>query len=351
MLYSTRFLFIALVTSIGMPTASGTWIATAHAKRKRHTKSHRAKAVPKPAPAPVAPPLAAPISAAPVKSIETIQASPATAGPAANAPTQQSLDRAKKLYEALEYADVIPFAQAVLDREDATIEQRLDAYLLKGSCLAIVGNPIDAEKPFRYLLRGRPDYDMSAETPPKILSVFRKVQVEEKSIVVQMAELKRSRIIKELHLEGEVPEESKGGLPLTFEYTLRDPGRAVGEMDLHYRRSKGEPFSSLALQIDKTGIWKGEIPGEWTENDDGFNMGYYVTTASHDGVDLLHVGNATSPMSIVMTPGTVADAIPIYRSTWFWVASSGVVAALGVSSYFIYHQTTKLPETDGRIDL
>ena len=77
------------------------------------------------------------------------------------------LAEARSLYEQLEYDQVIPLAEGVLAHPGTAVEQRLDAYLLQGSSLAIVGNPIDAEKPFRFLLRGRPEFDMP---PDEVLS-------------------------------------------------------------------------------------------------------------------------------------------------------------------------------------
>lgn len=264
-------------------------------------------------------------------------------------PTAELLKRAWALYEALECEAVIPVAEEVLAREDVTIDMRLDAYLLQGSSLAIAGDPIEAEKPFRFLLRGRPDYDMPAETPPKILSVFRKVQVEEKAIITQMRELERARIVRELELESDTPAESSGGVPLVFDYRLRDPGRAVQSVSVHYRRAADEPFSSLALQIDDSGAWRGEIPGEWTANDSGFALEYYVLTQDAKGADLLRAGDPTRPLTIQMAPGTVADARPIYKSPWLWTAIGVALVGAGVGGWFLYDSMTALPQTDGLI--
>jgi ribosomal protein L9 len=41
---------------------------------------------------------------------------------------------------------------------------------------------VEAEKPFRLLLRARPTFELPASTPPKIMAVFRKVQVEEQAL-------------------------------------------------------------------------------------------------------------------------------------------------------------------------
>jgi hypothetical protein len=269
----------------------------------------------------------------------------------ATVPTAELLKRAQSLYASLDYEQVIHWAAAVLARADATMDERLDAYLLQGSSLAVVGDPIEAEKPFRFLLRGRPDFDLSAKTPPKILAVFRKVQVEERSIAQQMRELERERTIKELQLTSETPDEAKGGQPLAFEYHLQDPRRAVSSVQVHYRRAPSEPFSALALQIDPRGAWRGSLPGDWTASRDGFTLQYYVTTLDEHQQQLLTVGGATSPLDIAVTPGRVEVAVPFYKEWWFWSAAVGVVAGAGVSGYLLYHQATSLPQTAGRVDL
>ncbi|MFC1609785.1 hypothetical protein ACFL6C_02395 [Myxococcota bacterium] len=327
-------LVLTFVVPIPTQIMDGASLTTAAAKRRRKPKPRK----------PTPPPTATPIKRGPGKTPDKAGLDPETS-------TTKLHEKAQALYDALEYEAVIPVTEAVLARKDATIEMRLDAYLLQGSSLAIVGDPIEAEKPFRFLLRGRPDYDMAAETPPKILAVFRKVQVEERTIVQQMHELERARIIRELQLEADVPAEATGGLPLVFSYRLRDPGRAVQSMNVHYRRTAAEPFSALALQIDDSGSWQGELPGEWTENDDGFTLQYFVTTQDAAGSELVSVGGATSPLNLQVEAGTVAGARPIYTSEWFWIAAAGVAVAAGIGGWVLYDQATELPQTDGFIDL
>ena len=236
-------------------------------------------------------------------------------------------------------------------REDSTIDERLDAYLLQGSSLAIVGDAIEAEKPFRFLLRGRPSFEMPAETAPKILAVFRKVQVEERAIVDQMKELARQRAIKTIEIKSEVPAEAKGGLALPFDYRLRDPRGAISTMDLHYRRAANEPFSALALQVNDSGHWRAELPGEWTENPDGFTLQYYLTAKDLEDADLISLGAASAPLTVAVSPGSAAKARPFYKSWWFWTAAGLAVAAAGTSVWLIQDQGTRLPQTAARIDL
>jgi hypothetical protein len=343
------FLAVFLLISVADIGERGLTTTTAIAKKKKKKKRSRKPKAPPAAPAPAPAPDPAP-AVAPAK-VEEIAAKPAVAARSNDVSTADLLAKANSLYDALEYEQVIPVTESVLARDDADIDMRLDAYLLQGSSLAIVGDPIEAEKPFRFLLRGRPSYDMPAETAPKILAVFRKVQVEERSIVTQMRELERARIVRELNIDPDVPEDATGGLPLEFNLKLRDPGRAVDSMSLHYRRGTEQQFSALALQLDDTGVWHGELPGEWTENDDGFDFQYYVSTADANGHELLTVGGATSPLNIAVAPGSVADARPVYKTWWFWTAAGVVAAAAGVGGYLLYDKATELPETDGRIDL
>ena len=116
-------------------------------------------------------------------------------------------------------------------------------------------------------------------------------------------------------------------------------------------RYRASVASALALELDDTGVWRGELSGEWTENDDGFSFEYYVSTADAAGLELLTVGGATSPLNIAVAPDSVADARPVYKTWWFWTAAGVVAAAAGVGGYLLYDKATELPETDGRIDL
>ena len=93
------------------------------------------------------------------------------------------LQEAQALFEDMEYDAVIPKAQSVISHPEATTEQKLDAYLLKGSSLVIIGNPVDAEIPFRSVLRLSPNHELPSNESPKIVSVFKMVKQEEQAIL------------------------------------------------------------------------------------------------------------------------------------------------------------------------
>lgn len=233
----------------------------------------------------------------------------------------------RSLYEALEYDRVIPLADALLAHPDATVEQRLDAYLLHGSALAVVGNHVEAEMPFRFLLRGRPDFDLPADTPPKIMAVFRKVQLEERAIRDQLAAHVRRDLVRTMRIEGAQLTGLVGGFPARLDLSVTDPRGAVRSVRVDYRRAGRAEFSSLPLERQASGRWTGEIPGQWTENQGGFQLEYRVTTIDAANAPLLSLG-ADAPLVATVAEGTVAGATPFYQSWWFWSASAVAAAAV-----------------------
>lgn len=262
-------------------------------------------------------------------------AQPGDAAPSApDAPdSPQDMAQARALYESLEYESVLPLTDRVIADHDAPVAVRLDAYFLKGASLAILGNPVDAEKPFRYLLRGKPDYDLPANTSPRILAVFRKVQSEELAIIAEMKQLERRRIIASIALDSELPEIADGGWPLAFDVRLRDPRAAVSTVQLQYRR-RGEPhFSSLALKADVSGWWRAELPGKLTESDDGFMLEYFVVTRDDEG-RLMTVGREAAPLHARVAAGHVHDAVAIYERWWFWAGATAIAAGIAVGTFF-----------------
>jgi hypothetical protein len=249
----------------------------------------------------------------------------------------QMLTQARNFYDELEFEKVLPYAEGVLAADGVDIQKRLDAFLLQGSALAIIGRPIDAEAPFRFLLRGRPDYDMPAETPPKILAVFRKVQAEERSIREQMKSLELDRIRACMTWEKMWPADGVGGQPLIFEFALKDPTGSTHEIRLHFRLSGETAFSSLALTRNDTGGWNGIIPGETTENEEGLVLDFYLQALASDGTVLIGLAEAQNPARLKIAPGTIEGAAPFYTQWWFWtVTAAGALAVAGSGGAMTY---------------
>ncbi|MDF1564496.1 MAG: hypothetical protein P1V51_15735 [Deltaproteobacteria bacterium] len=241
------------------------------------------------------------------------------------------IEKATRLYEALEFDQVIPVAEEVLKVEGLDIELKLKAYLLLAQCVAVVGDPVDAEAPFRLLLRAKPDFALPEGTAPKIVGVFRKVQAEEKAMNEEIEMLRRKQIREGLAFVGEPPKEGRGGRPLSFAFRLKDPTSAVDMVQIPYRR-KGEPaYSMLALKRDDEGVWRGTIPGEWTASEADYVVEYYVQSFDAKG-SLLELGEEGAPLSAVMDAGKVERRLPKPLPRWAFVTGAvltGGLTALG----------------------
>ena len=271
----------------------------------------------------------------------TPQTAPAAVSPAATSPrgdpvdgkftTTEGLARVRALYQALEYDQVIPLTEVLLARDDLQVDDRLDVYRLQGSARAIVEDPVDAEKPFRLLLRTRSDYELPPETPPKILAVFRKVQSEERALAGQLREVERARIIANLRLNGEVPAEIRGGKTLPFSFRLKDPTGSVEAIRVPYRRAGQPAFSSLALGRGESGDWTGQISGEFTSDEKGFKLEYYIETSDASG-PLLTLGTSLMPRAVAVTPGLFTTDRPKPLPRGLFVGGAVATAVLGATA-------------------
>jgi hypothetical protein len=280
--------------------------------------------------------VAASATAAPAKKPVPVPPSPPAAPPVLSASADEALTQLGTLYRTLEYDKVIPLADTLLARDDLTSPQRLEALRLLGSAKAIVQDPVDAERPFRLLLRARPSYDLPPDTPPKILAVFRKVQSEEVALAAQLKGVERSQLITNLKVTGEPAKAVLGGRPVRFAYRVRDTAGVVESMRVLYRRAGQKAFSALALERSEDGEWRGVIPGEFTAGDEGFSLEYVAQTADRDG-PLLVLGSETSPLGIQVSAGQVPkEAFKPLAPPVFWTAAgftvvSGIAAiVLGV---------------------
>lgn len=241
---------------------------------------------------------------------------------------EESLALAKKKFAALDYDQVIAALKPVLDDPAVDPELKAEAWVLEGSTRAIIQDLVDAEQPFRKLLRLKPDFELPAKTAPKILAAFRKVQAEEKAFAAETRQAERARIIAGLRLLDLPPDAAKGGRPVPFALRLFDPNGAVAELVVPYRKA-GEPtYSTLALVRDETGTWRGALPGEVTVNDQGLRLEYFVETRDPKGARLLTKGTEGQPLLLEVSPGQLKRAA---LPRGFFYGATGAALASGVA--------------------
>jgi hypothetical protein len=278
---------------------------------------------------------------------------PKAAPAAAAMPTTvaEILVQAQKLYDSLEYDKVAPLAVAALAAPDISSEQKLIAYQLQGSSLAIVGDATAAERPFLLLLSVRPEFALPDDTGPKIKAVFAKVKAE----FDQVELIKKERLRRELQatvaLTSGVPGTAVGGRPLRLEVGVSDPRGVVTSVRVQYKKRGEGEFLSLPLVRDpKAGVFVGAVPGEWTASDAGFAMDVVVTAA--DSVGPLQQLGVPTPLSVDVAPGSVdrtVRPVPVWvfgtaaSATAVAVVASGAVA--GATAYVNYDYHRQLDES------
>lgn len=241
-------------------------------------------------------------------------------------PKAALLARLTRQVDALEYRDAEALSAALLAREDLTLDERLDTQLARGRVLAIIADPTDAEPMFRFVLRARPTFDFPDDTPPRVLAVFRKVQVEERRNTEQLELLERNRRIAGISLRYRQPEKVEGGAPLPVELRLRDDSGAVEQVRMAWRARSNADFASLPLARRGDGVWTGALPPSETANTDGLTLDYFFETSDAKGV-LTSDGTRLEPRHLLVLPGKVKVAPPVSR-VGFGVSAGVTVASV-----------------------
>jgi len=258
------------------------------------------------------------------------KAPPASATPPAKSETRRAaalIDEARALYDGLEYDKVAPLAALALMAPDITLDQKLVAYQLQGSALAIIGDPVDAERPFLLLLSVRPDFVVPEDTPPKIKSVFAKVKGEFDAVREAQEAQQRKELAATIEFDATLPAAVDGGRPVRFDVGVADPRGVVKSVRVQYRRQGETEFIGLPLRRTSSGRWVGVVSGEWTASEGGFTMEALVVVADQKG-PLASLGAPVT--SIPVTAGALARKLPV--PVWVLGTSVGITGAVAIAA-------------------
>jgi hypothetical protein len=255
------------------------------------------------------------------------EAPAATAAPASDEPPGALVARAQERYDQLEYDQVAPLAARALAHPAITLDEKLSAYQLQGSALAIVGDPIEAERPFLLLLSVDPAFDLPKDTPPKIRSVFSKVKGEFGAVREAQVRREREALAATIEVSHRLPDELAGGRPLRLDFRVKDPKGAIKAVRVEYRRQGDPDFIGLPLQEAQRGRWLGAVPAEWTAS--GADHVLELTASFLDDVGSLKtLGSREQPLPIRVTAGQVVREPPV--PLWAFGTSAGVAVAATV---------------------
>lgn len=266
---------------------------------------------------------------------------------AATGPTPEALlARARAQVEALEFEDALQTSTQLTAMQGVQDPVFVQGQVIRGSVLAVLGRIVEAETPFRLILRVHPDFDLPDSTPPKILTVFRKVQVDERRLARDVAEARRRQLMAGLKVEPQLPATHEGGLALSVQIALTDPDRGVRKVSFSYRMGLVGEYDTINLTREQGTLWTGEIGGDRTSNQGGVVMCWFVTTQGAEDLPLTTVASAEHPRVLEISGGDVSDHTSITSKWWFWTAAAAVVAAGTVSAVLVARTQANLPDSD-----
>lgn len=240
------------------------------------------------------------------------------------------MEKVRALDRSLELDQLVPVAQELVSRADAPLELKRDAWMMLGSALVILGDPVAAERPFTQMLRVSPGFELPSTVEPKVALVFRKVMAEERELARALAIAERADLSRSVTLTPVPLAASKGGQPVPFETAVVDPSQSVRVVRVAYRR-RGEPaYSSLALVRDEQGtVWRATLAAGLTENEQGLTLEYYFEASDPQG-PLKTAGTAEAPMTLDLAPGRVVT--PWRGPVPKWLFFTSAVVAAGASA-------------------
>jgi tetratricopeptide (TPR) repeat protein len=233
-----------------------------------------------------------------------------------------ALDAGRTAYGDLEYERGVELLQRSLAQETLSPEQKRDAYLYLGLCLASLGREEEAQLAFLQLLDLSPDFRLDNRVySPTIVTVFESA-LEERS--------RRLRVGDNLPPVLQVRDIDQPVLyrrEVTVAARVADD-QGVAAVQLFYRRSGESGYSFLPMTAQGTGVYAAAIPGFMADHE---GLEYYVLALDRAGNASL-TGNAALPLQLKVQPGS--ETKPWYKKWWVWAiigAAAGAGAAIGVT--------------------
>jgi hypothetical protein len=254
------------------------------------------------------------------------------------------MDSAKELYLGMYFEEALSFTTAVISHKDATTQDILDATMLEGSVLVVMGNTLAAEKSFMKLLSLRIDYQLPKNTSLKIVQVFRKAHFDFQNVQKRKKDKALAEKNRDIAIFDESPPQGQGGRDYVFKLKLKDEKQWIKTIQVNYRKANNQAYSSLILTNTSPQDWGGILPAALTENPSGFNLEYYMTSSDAQDQALTKLYDTKSPRSITFTPGSVAGHRSILERPWFWGVSAAVVVT-GISTFILLNQQNKCTGT------
>jgi len=248
------------------------------------------------------------------------------------------LKKAQDALDFMDYPQVIAATESILKSPGSTQADRLRAFELQAYALVILGDSVSAEDNFHAILKEKPDFKLSEESSPKLLQVFSKVYLEFSEEQKKLFEQHLEEMRDQVRVADETTTELVGGEPLTFRFTLEDPKNYIEKVMLAYRKNAEENYATLPVGLNQeTGKWEVTLSQEWTENKEGLEVEYFVSSRDKRGYAMRDLYSMEDPNFLMVRPGLLSANQPFYKRIWFWGAV-GAFAGTSVLTYMLVRQ-------------
>ncbi len=242
-----------------------------------------------------------------------------TGGSNAECRSNPHLARARELYDELNFEDAATTLQRAIEFSGNCRWDLAEVYRLKAFVDAVNNERERCHRDFEIFLALNPDYEIPADTPPKIRNCF------EDAKAVPPAR-------RELGLQHEVPPEVQPNAPVSIKVRVTDPLRLVDQVKVFFRREGVKVFTVVSARSDDN--LSIVIPALAVPPDaQGYKMEYLVRTVDRwDGV-LSEEGSVKKPLTFVVAPGSTGDSV--VGKWWFWTAVGVGAVAIGVATALV----------------
>jgi tetratricopeptide (TPR) repeat protein len=258
------------------------------------------------------------------------------------APRNEALTKGQQQVDEGDFEDAVKTLQAGIDAPDLTDEQLAEMYRVLGFAHLSLGNEDKARDAFEKLLQARPDYELPKATPPKLRSLYARIQDD----------IRKRRVRPVTLTVSSLPEQLPGHA-VTVESRIDDIALGA-KAKLFFRRSGVQNYSSIDFIRDRAerSLYRATIPAfELPEETSAYELDYYVEVADAAQRRLAGRGDSFSPLTFrVKAKASALDAgkpSPWYTNPWVWVGVGAGVAVVTTGALILSSQkpTGSLPIT------
>jgi hypothetical protein len=270
------------------------------------------------------------LSAATLPAAFDAEAQPKPAA-ASKSGTGALLQKAQDLFDDQRYEESIQTLSAALLRPGTSPENKIEIYRLLAYNYITLGRTEEADGAVRGLLVQKEDFELSNKESPRFRDFFAKARAAwEAEGKPGKDEGGGAKAPPPVSIKHTAAVQVDPDAIVKIEGTIEDPSTSVTEVQLFFRSSGAEKFSSKPL-VYAMGSFRGQLPQNIVQPP---LVEYYLLALDAKGLPLASRGDSDTPVRVAVRE---PENDSIFASPWFWipvgvVVVGGVVAAAVIAS-------------------